>query len=210
MGICEANSSPNPKKPTKEERLKEAYSNLQKQKAERQNQSGSKTNLPDLSEKFNDFPCWEGKFLMLHGIINLIYVGERYKGEGIKRMKGYICELKNDELVALRDEFWKYKESLDPNNKKMWKAIRQSTLMDYGRFSLKLLIHYLEKASTYLTSNGIKTANGCLNHLIDPTGRDIRIPNFCINEPYMEKQLHEKENMRTFHLIKVNFNFINV
>jgi hypothetical protein len=27
-------------------------------------------------------------------------------GEGIKRMKGYICNLPIDELKKLRDEFW--------------------------------------------------------------------------------------------------------
>jgi len=47
-------------------------------------------------------------------------------------MRGYICELKNDELVALRDEFWKNSEALDPHNKKTWKVIRQSTLMEHG------------------------------------------------------------------------------
>lgn len=43
------------------------------------------------NEKFSDFLEWEG---------------ERYKGFGIKRMKGYKCALNIDHLNALREEFW--------------------------------------------------------------------------------------------------------
>lgn len=117
-GICEANSSSQGKKQSKEDKIKQSNEQYQKQKLEKQNQQNSKNNLPDLMlDKFKDFPSWEG---------------ERYKGEGIKRMRGYICELKNDELVSLRDEFWKYTESLDPQNKKLLKVLRQSTLMEHG------------------------------------------------------------------------------
>jgi hypothetical protein len=31
---------------------------------------------------------------------------KKYIGEGIRKMKGYICDLKIDELQRLREEFW--------------------------------------------------------------------------------------------------------
>lgn len=33
--------------------------------------------------------------------------GEKYSGFGIKRMKGYKCKLKSDQLEKLRKKFWK-------------------------------------------------------------------------------------------------------
>ncbi len=48
-------------------------------------------------------------------------------------MKGYQCDLKNDELVSLRDQFWKHLDSLDPGNKKLLKVMRQSCLMEPGK-----------------------------------------------------------------------------
>ena len=32
--------------------------------------------------------------------------GEKYTGEGIKRLKGYKCDLLIDQLEALREKFW--------------------------------------------------------------------------------------------------------
>ncbi len=60
-GICEANSNPNPKK-TKEERIKESNENYKKQKAEKENQKNNqpKNSPPNLLDKFQDFPEWEG------------------------------------------------------------------------------------------------------------------------------------------------------
>ena len=48
-------------------------------------------------------------------------------------MKGYKCDLKQDELVKLKDDFWSYINSLDPYNKKTLGIIRQATLMDFGK-----------------------------------------------------------------------------
>ena len=39
--------------------------------------------------------------------------GERYSGIGLKRMKGYICNLPIDELINLRNEFWKYHKAYE-------------------------------------------------------------------------------------------------
>ncbi len=61
----------------------------------------------------------------------------------------------------------------------------------------------IERGKNYLTNSGIHTVNGCLNHLRDSSGKEYRIPNFCINEPFMEKALHELDENRDFHKIKV-------
>ena len=31
---------------------------------------------------------------------------KKYVGDGIRKMKGYTCDMKIDELQRLRDEFW--------------------------------------------------------------------------------------------------------
>jgi hypothetical protein len=67
--------------------------------------------ISNLDPKFKDMPEWDG---------------ERYRGEGIKRMKGYKCSLQIDKLNELRDEFWtnKIKEKL------IWRQLRQAINMD--------------------------------------------------------------------------------
>jgi hypothetical protein len=42
-------------------------------------------------EEFFEMPEWEG---------------ERYRGVGIKRMKGYKCDIPINELNRLREDFW--------------------------------------------------------------------------------------------------------
>ena len=50
-----------------------------------------KKNYEEIDDKFKDMPEWEGN---------------KYVGEGIRKMKAYICHLKIDELQKLREEFW--------------------------------------------------------------------------------------------------------
>jgi hypothetical protein len=47
---------------------------------------------------FPDMPEWEGKIS--------ITLGEKYKGVGIKQMKGYKCDIPINELNKLREAFW--------------------------------------------------------------------------------------------------------
>jgi hypothetical protein len=67
--------------------------------------------------KFKDMTEWEG---------------ERFRGEGIKRMKGYKCNLNIDDLHHLREEFWQSKFQ----SKIIWKHIRSACLMDDGNYHL--------------------------------------------------------------------------
>ena len=127
--------------------------------------SRTETINPDYGdEKFDDFPQW---------------TGERYSGIGIKRMKGYICNLPIDQLFSLREEFWLSKNY---KNNNIWGKIREACLYDEYRSNI-----CLEK-------NKLKCYNGCINHIIDENGNHYYIPNFCINEPYFEKDFELKEN----------------
>jgi hypothetical protein len=109
-----------------------------------------------------DMPEWEG---------------DRYRGVGIKRMKGYKCDIPINELNKLRDEFWNSK--IHKNN--IWRSIRQACVMDDVR------------AVNVIQSTGLKTISGCINQLKDNKGKVYRIPNYCINDPYFEKFI-ESEN----------------
>jgi len=105
-----------------------------------------------------------------------------YVGTGLKRMKGYKCNLAIDELNKKREEFWN-KMTNSENNKNWitWKIIRRAVIYDEIRGPL-LLAEY-----------NIKCVNGCINHLIDDKGNHYKIPNYCINEPYFERSLNEEE-----------------
>ena len=136
--------------------------------------SRTETINPDYGDdKFDDFPQW---------------TGERYSGIGIKRMKGYICNLPIDQLLNLREEFWLSKNYKENN---IWTKIREAILFDEYR-----TIKCLEK-------NKLKTYNGCINHIVDSKGNHYYIPNFCINEPYFEKDFELKD-----HFIKKDINII--
>ena len=63
--------------------------------------------------KFRNMPEWEG---------------ERFRGEGVKRMKGYKCDLNIDVLNRLREDFWGERM----REKAIWRNIRQACLMDDG------------------------------------------------------------------------------
>ena len=107
---------------------------------------------------------------------------EVYVGIGIKRMRGYKCDLKVDELNKLRNYFWEIKTNTNNKNWLVWDTIRRALSYDELR------------ASILLQEYEIKTADGCINHLIDSKGNHYKIPNYCINDPYFEKiEIYEKK-----------------
>ena len=95
-----------------------------------------------------------------------------YVGIGIKRMKGYKCSLRIDELNKKREHFWDVKTDNKNQNWLIWSTIKRAVSKDE------------ERASILLDEYNIKTVNGCLNHLIDSDGNEYKIPNYCINDPY--------------------------
>ena len=110
--------------------------------------------------------------------------GERYSGIGIKRLKGYKCDLPIDKLIEKRDEFWSYKNSHSNPNYKTWRIINQAVVYDEYR------------ANVLLEQYELTTAEGCINHIIDKKGNHYIIPNYCINEPYFEKSYKIDKNVK--------------
>lgn len=117
--------------------------------------------------------------------------GERYKGIGIKRMKGYKCNLQIDKLNQKRDEFWNKRNAHGNPNYKIWRVINQACVYDEYR------------ANVLLEEYNLTTFEGCINHIVDKKGQHYIIPNYCINDPYFEKEYIFNENI-TKKNIKVN------
>ena len=61
-----------------------------------------------------------------------------YVGIGIKRMKGYKCDLKINELNQLREKFWKVKTNHCNKNWVVWGNIKRAVEYDESRSSLLL------------------------------------------------------------------------
>ena len=119
------------------------------------NENGPDPNFPDMEE-------WEG---------------DRYKGVGIKRMKGYKCTLPINQLNELREKFWTTKIEEDEN----WRIIQQICVFDEERSNMTLGRYNFE------------VAVDCINHIIGPDGEHYYVPNYCINDPYFEKTLSLKD-----------------
>ena len=117
--------------------------------------------------------------------------GERYKGIGIKKMKGYKCDLQIDKLNQKRDEFWAKRNSHSSPNYKIWRLINQACVYDEYR------------ANVLLEEYNLTTFEGCINHIVDKKGNHYIVPNYCINDPYFEKEYKIKENIEKKDL-KVN------
>jgi hypothetical protein len=124
--------------------------------------------LDQQKNEFPDMPEWDG---------------DRYTCIGIKKMKGYKCDLPIDKLNKKRDEFWDLKNSRDNDNYKIWRVINQACVYDELR------------ANMLLEEYGLTTESGCINHIIDQEGNHYHIPNYCINDPFFERQYKVKKNI---------------
>ena len=103
--------------------------------------------------------------------------GERYKGIGIKRMKGYKCDLPINKLNEMRDKFWTTKIEENDN----WRIIHQICVFDE------------ERANLTLGQYNFEVAENCVNHIIGNNGEHYYVPNYSINDPYFEKELNNKD-----------------
>ena len=103
--------------------------------------------------------------------------GDRYKGIGIKRMKGYKCSLPIDKLNEMRELFWTTK--IEENDR--WRIIQQVCVFDE------------ERANMTLGRYNFNVATNCVNHIIGSNGEHYYVPNYCINDPYFEKALTLKD-----------------
>ena len=132
--------------------------------------------IDEQKQEFPDMEEWEG---------------ERYKGIGIKKMKGYKCNLQIDKLNQKRDEFWNKRNSHGNPNYKTWRVINQACVYDEYR------------ANVLLEEYNLTTFNGCINHIVDKKGNHYNIPNYCINDPYFEREYKIKENIEK-KILKIN------
>ena len=117
---------------------------------------------------------------------------EKCSGIGIKKMKAYKCDLTLSELIKKRERFWKMKTNPKNKNWNIWIIIQQAVTYDEYRSSL-LLEEY-----------EIQPINGCINHLIDKNGNHYYIPNYCINDPYFERDFNKYDNKEES-IIKIRF-----
>ena len=130
--------------------------------------SDIQTIINEQRQEFPDMEEWEG---------------ERYKGIGIKKMKGYKCNLQIDKLNQKRDDFWSKRNSHGSPNYKTWRIINQACVYDEYR------------ANVLLEEYNLTTFEGCINHIVDKKGNHYIVPNYCINDPYFEKEYTIKENV---------------
>lgn len=141
-------------------------------KAVIKNKVGKSTTLKtsrEQEEKYKDLEEWEG---------------DRYTGNGIKRLKSYICNLAIDELKEMRLDFWKIKIAENEN----WKYIKHALSLDSCKKNFNLA--YCEN---FLKSKNIFLIHDCVNRLRDSNNNIYKIPNFIINDPHFEKQLKNEE-----------------
>ena len=146
----------------------ETYKNHKNKKKSNYSEEPSNSLIEEQKMEFPDMPEWDG---------------DRYTGIGIKKMKGYKCDLPIDKLNKKRDEFWDQKNSRDNDNYKIWRIINQACVYDELR------------ANMLLEEYGLTTESGCINHIIDSNGNHYHIPNYCINDPFFERQYKKKKNV---------------
>lgn len=123
-----------------------------------------------MEERFKDFPEWEG---------------DRFSGQGIKKMKGYKCSLKIDELNNLREEFWVKRLKISG----IWKHIRHACILDDSK-----ICNFLARALKLLKNHELVPIDNCLKLVQDNKGQIYRVPNWCINDPFYEKALNLERN----------------
>jgi hypothetical protein len=141
-----------------------SHNNTQNNYNNNNSKSNSKNNLNTSYDNFPDMPLWNN--------------GKKI-GYGIKEMPAYKCDLKINELEKKRKSFWNYQKK-DIKHTYQWNIIHQACVFPHI------------KSEEYLAEHGFKTVDGCINMCVDPKGNIFRVPNYCINDPYFEKELKEK------------------
>lgn len=103
-----------------------------------------------------------------------------YVGEGIKRIKAFKFNKPYDILNKMIIDFWTSRNE----RKNIWVIIKQALDADHIQ------------AKNILFKNNIFPAEGCINLLIDQDDNLYRIPNFCICEPLVKKEILDKEKIK--------------
>lgn len=91
-------------------------------------------------------------------------------GEGLKQMKGYVCQIEEDDLIRKRDDFW---SSRYDGNPEVWELLKNFCIGTFSNKDLKEL----------LSGSGLSPYAGCINVIYDSKGNLYEIPNYCIHDP---------------------------
>ena len=95
-----------------------------------------------------------------------------YMGNGLKKMKGYICPISKEDLDKKRIAFWGTRTE---GNEQTWMFLKQLCEMPPNEE---------EDLNVMLEAYGLVPYNNCINITYDSSGALYEIPNYCINDPY--------------------------
>ena len=82
-----------------------------------------------------------------------------YVGIGIKKMKGYKCDLIIDELNKKREQFWKIKTNTKNKNWIVWSTIKRAVAKDEERASILLEEYKLNIEYNHKVNIGVNYVN---------------------------------------------------
>jgi len=95
----------------------------------------------------------------------------KYVGEGLKRMKGYISNIPEDELKKKREAFWGTRVE---GNKQTWNFLKEICEMPPGEE---------KNLEAMLQAYDLTPYKKCINVSYDALGGLYEIPNYCIHDP---------------------------
>ena len=110
-------------------------------------------------------------------------IEDKYVGQGVKKMKGYISPVSFEELEKIRKDFW---SSRIEGNPIIWEVLH--TICNDKTLSI-------EDIDIYMKSSNIVTYKGCINVTYDNKGYLYEIPNYCINDPLEYEELSEEKKI---------------
>jgi hypothetical protein len=95
----------------------------------------------------------------------------KYVGKGLKKMKGYISNIPEEELKKKREAFWGTRVE---GNKQTWSFLREICEMPSGEEN---------NLEAMLKAYDLTPYNKCINVSYDALGALYEIPNYCIHDP---------------------------
>ena len=117
---------------------------------------------------------------------------DTYIGSGIKRIKAYISNIPESELIKRRNEFW---QTRIEGNSDTWNFLREICENKETDDS---------DIKAFLEANDIIPYKDCINVTYDAKGFLYEIPNYCIQDPYLydlpneNKTKPKKEDIKIF------------
>ena len=95
----------------------------------------------------------------------------KYVGKGLKRMKGYISNIPEEELKKKREAFWGTRVE---GNKQTWNFLKEICEMPSGEEN---------NLEAMLKAYDLTPYKNCINVSYDALGALYEIPNYCIHDP---------------------------